>query len=451
MESWEELFSELEAFEDQQAEQKKQGLNDFNLLSSVLSANDEVRLHTRFIYSLLNPRGTHYQGARFLELFLDAIGRQNWLELSSISVLKEHSPAGQGDQIDLWITDGKRQIVIENKLNAQDQCRQVARYLEVVGATDSAQADDTLFIYLTKNRRSPSTFGLGGLTVCHQTLRLLNANSQPVAHYQNLSYRRKTHQTSIHTWLESCLKTVDRQSNVSWALLDYQAAVERAAKEYVSKVSTLKEVLDQGIAEGKRHHEQAILLARELPAINAGWLEQALTTHLEELFEPFISSGAMTKIGPENTELLRPFVHLAFQNDASTLLYAPRFNFFRPGNGTRNRGVFYRIETGPCSKQAVLMMFYGSKILHVGCLLTEHAARSVEDLMVTLKLSKPAALASKIFPRVMTYAEVLEYEGIIHLADFSNSPQKKILRQLLKSLSCADHTNVSEISEGNEI
>ena len=448
MESWEELFAALEAFDEEQAEQKRKGLNDFNLLSSVLSVNDEVRLHTRFIYALLNPKGKHYQGTRFLELFLKAIGRQDWLGLTSVTVLKEHCPDGQGDQIDLWITDGKRQIVIENKLNAQDQPQQVARYLEVINATDPAQADDTLFIYLTKNRQAPSAFGLGGLTVCHRTSRLLNTNSQPVAHYQNLSYRKNTGQDSIHTWLESCANAIDRQSHIAWALQDYQAVVERATKEYVSKVKTLKDVLEEGIAEGKRHHEQAIQLASELPAIHASWLEQALTTNLEELFEPCVGNGDMTRIGPENAELLNPFVHSTFKDDASSLLYAPKFNFFRPGNGTRNRGAFYRLETGPWAKEAVLMLFYGSKMLHVGCLLTEYADHSIEGLMPIMKLSEPGALKSKIFPQVMTYAEALEYQGITHLADFSNSPQREILGELLTSLGCAGST---PLSEGNEI
>ena len=448
MESWEELFAALEAFDEEQAEQKRKGLNDFNLLSSVLSVNDEVRLHTRFIYALLNPKGKHYQGTRFLELFLKAIGRQDWLDLTSVTVLKEHCPDGQGDQIDLWITDGKRQIVIENKLNAQDQPQQVARYLEVINATDPAQADDTLFIYLTKNRQAPSAFGLGGLTVSHRTSRLLNTNSQPVAHYQNLSYRKNTGQDSIHTWLESCANAIDRQSHIAWALQDYQAVVERATKEYVSKVKTLKDVLEEGIAEGKRHHEQAIQLASELPAIHASWLEQALTTNLEELFEPCVGNGDMTRIGPENAELLNPFVHSTFKDDASSLLYAPKFNFFRPGNGTRNRGAFYRLETGPWAKEAVLMLFYGSKMLHVGCLLTEYADHSIEGLMPIMKLSEPGALKSKIFPQVMTYAEALEYQGITHLADFSNSPQREILGELLTSLGCAGST---PLSEGNEI
>ena len=224
--------------------------------------------------------------------------------------------------------------------------------------------------------------------------------------------------------------------------------VERATKEYVSKVKTLKDVLEEGIAEGKRHHEQAIQLASELPAIHASWLEQALTTNLEELFEPCVGNGDMTRIGPENAELLNPFVHSTFKDDASSLLYAPKFNFFRPGNGTRNRGAFYRLETGPWAKEAVLMLFYGSKMLHVGCLLTEYADHSIEGLMPIMKLSEPGALKSKIFPQVMTYAEALEYQGITHLADFSNSPQREILGELLTSLGCAGST---PLSEGNEI
>ena len=446
--TWEELFAALGTFEDEQKKLKQQGLNDFNLLSSVLSVNDEARLHTRFIYSLLNPKGKHYQGTRFLELFLDAIGRRGWLNLSSVTVLKEHCPGGQGEQIDLWITDGRRQIVIENKLNAQDQYRQVERYLKVVGATDPLQAENSLFIYLSKNRHTPSAFGLGELTVCHQTLCLLNTDREPIAQYQTLSYRRNTHQKSIHTWLESCVNAVDHQSNIAWALQDYQAVIERATKEYVSKVKTLKDVLDDGIAHGKRYHEQAIQLATELPSIHASWLEQALTTNLEELFESLISNGAIAKIGPENIELLRPFVHVTYQNDLTSLLYMPRANFFRAGNNTRNRGSFYRLESGPWAKQAVLMLFYGSKMLHVGYLLTEQADTSIESLMLTLKLSKPAALASKIFPRVITYAEPLEFQGIMHLADFPHSPQRRILEQLSTALSCADCTAVSG---GNEI
>ena len=190
IDSWESFFSELSELRDLQRQQKQQGLNDFTALGSVLSPNDEVRLHTRFIYSLLNPHGKHYQGTRFLELFLESIGWAGWLDIESTVVRKEYCPNGQSDQIDLYITDGEKEIVIENKLNAKDQKRQVLRYLDAIGANSQRKAKNTLFIYLTKGRKRPSKLGLGSahddksldakrfLTLskekdCHQLLQLL--------------------------------------------------------------------------------------------------------------------------------------------------------------------------------------------------------------------------------------------------------------------------------------
>ncbi|WP_341938242.1 PDDEXK-like family protein [Marinimicrobium sp. C2-29] len=441
--SWQSLFAAMESLEAAQTSQKQQGLNDFNLLSSVLSVNDEVRLHTRFIYSLLNPEGRHYQRTRFLEIFLDVIGRQGWLELSSIMVWKEVSPNGKGDQIDLLISDGNRQIVIENKLNAQDQPRQVLRYLEAVGATDPDRADDTLFIYLTKNRESPSARGLGVLRVCPQSLYLRNARAEPMAQYQNISYRRSTRLNSIHAWLDLCANAVAQRSNLSWAIRDYQAAVERATKEYVSKVKTLKDTLEDGFIDGKRYHEQAIQLARELPAIHASWLDQALTVNVDEMFESLVSEGVVTKIESENTELLNPFLSSGYQGNSADLLYERKYNFFSSGHEARSRGTFYQVETGRFAKQAILMLFYGSQMLHVGCLLTDHAENQFPEVLAGLNLSKPGALRKNIFPRAMTYAEPLEYQGIIHLADFMKSPQREILEQVAKALCFFEATAVA--------
>ena len=61
------LFQE---YQDYRAKQKRRGLNDFNLFTTLLNKGDEVRLHSRFIASLLNPKGLHYQDSLFLEIFL---------------------------------------------------------------------------------------------------------------------------------------------------------------------------------------------------------------------------------------------------------------------------------------------------------------------------------------------------------------------------------------------
>lgn len=325
--TWDSFFKALTDLEFLQDKQKNQGMNDFTLLGSVLSVNDEVRLHTRFIYALLNPDGKHYQGTRFLELFLNIIGRRDWLNLSSVIVRKEHCPLSHGEQIDLYITDGMRQIVIENKLNARDQKAQVKRYLAAVGATQPAQADNTLFIYLTKDRQRPSNHGLADLRVCKLKSCLLNDQDQPVAKYQNLNYRSNCSTDSIHSWLTACAKEVDKNSNLAWAIRDYRSVIERATQEYVSKVETLKDMLEAGISENKQYHQQALKLVKELPAIHASWLDSALTTQLDELFQSAINDGMVTKIDTNNAELLDPYIHIQRRGKAAELLYKPKHNF----------------------------------------------------------------------------------------------------------------------------
>lgn len=45
----------------------------FNIFTTLLKEEDEVRLHTRFIHCLLDPAGFHDCGTLFLDLFLAAL------------------------------------------------------------------------------------------------------------------------------------------------------------------------------------------------------------------------------------------------------------------------------------------------------------------------------------------------------------------------------------------
>jgi hypothetical protein len=433
--SWCAFFNAMVKFEADRDEQKRQGLNDFTSLGAVLSINDEVRLHTRFIYALLNPEGKHYQGIKFLELFLCCIGRQGWFDFSSVKIHREYCPTGKGEQIDLYITDGSKQILIENKLNAKDQKCQVSRYLNVVGATDPATSDNTLFIYLTKGRKTPSSYALGDLSVCRQTSRILNAEGKPVALYQNLNYRSNTSETSIHRWLEDCAGLVQKTSNIYWAIADYIEVVERAAREYVSKVKTLKDFLEEGISEGKDYHIQAIQLARELPAVQRSWLDAALTVAIDELFELLVCKGSLLRIDKDNVSLLDPFVKGRKDFNLDQLLYEPRYNFFlERSKGNINRGAFFLVTRGPFATRVMLTLFYGVSALHVGCLLARDATEAENSVVKGLGLSEPKALRSSIFPGAFTKSSPMALQGIIDLANFSSSPQKSVLEILVTRL-----------------
>nr|NJM04810.1 PD-(D/E)XK nuclease family protein [Desulfobacula sp.] len=103
MSNYVKFFENINEFKERQKRQMNDGLNDYNLLTSVLAPHDEVRLHSRMIYSLLNPEGKHYQDTFFLEKFIEAVGLQKFsLNISNAKVHKEYK------NIDLYISDGEK-------------------------------------------------------------------------------------------------------------------------------------------------------------------------------------------------------------------------------------------------------------------------------------------------------------------------------------------------------
>ncbi len=159
------FFNNFQQFKAIQKKQKQRGLNDFNLLTTVLKYSDEVRLHSRMIGNLLNPNAKHYQDTLFLEKFLNIIGLDKWgLDLSSTSVSIEYK------DIDLYITDGDKHIIIENKIWAKDQPCQIMKYINIIVEENKGNMDlshiknDHIIldknilqvIYLTPRRKSVS-------------------------------------------------------------------------------------------------------------------------------------------------------------------------------------------------------------------------------------------------------------------------------------------------------
>ena len=137
------------------------GLNDFNLFTTLLKASNEVRLHSRFLSFLLNPNGEHCQGSLFLDLFLEKCGLAYFLDTSNTSVFAEHK------SIDLYLTDGNNHIIIENKIWAGDQQKQIKRYIETIKEEnkDINLTENLVVIYLSLDRKEPTDCSLGDFKV----------------------------------------------------------------------------------------------------------------------------------------------------------------------------------------------------------------------------------------------------------------------------------------------
>lgn len=135
----------LQRFREFNAEieaRKKRGQNDFNPLLCVQKLDDEVNMHSGFLSALLNPCGEHYQDDLFLKLFVKSIGLQEWFgNTNNAEVHKEKK------RIDMYITNGTKHIIVENKINAGDQNEQIARYIEAIAKVDSSDEGESSVEY----------------------------------------------------------------------------------------------------------------------------------------------------------------------------------------------------------------------------------------------------------------------------------------------------------------
>ncbi|MFB9053998.1 PD-(D/E)XK nuclease family protein [Formosa undariae] len=110
---------------------KKVSGDAFNVFEVINVTTDEVRLHSKFIAELLNPKGSHGQGDLFLRHFADLFKIQIDTKSAEVSIEKYIGPVKEitGGLIDIFISDNKgASITIENKIYASDQDNQLLRY-----------------------------------------------------------------------------------------------------------------------------------------------------------------------------------------------------------------------------------------------------------------------------------------------------------------------------------
>ncbi len=162
----------------------------FNIFRVLGIEDKEVKLHSRFIAELLDPKGSHDQKTAFLKMFLEQVveplppdsfpeGCKARPDENRAEVYTEHSIGpkhidgenSKGGRIDIFITDGTQHISIENKIKEPEQeDYQITRYC-------NHESDSNLVLFLTPRGDKAST----------------------KKKYHPISYR-----DHILPWLESC-------------------------------------------------------------------------------------------------------------------------------------------------------------------------------------------------------------------------------------------------------
>lgn len=187
----------------------------FNIFTTILKETDEVRLHTRFLYSLLNPEGLHDCGSLFLNLFFETLNENPGVndadeivpfEIPSRrlqwKVQKEY-PCPPNGQIDIFLESLGGTMAIENKVNSPEHKGQLADYACFL---KERTKDKSHLIFLTKDGRKSVTSG--------------------GAKYVRISYANH-----ILPWLAKCLRETYDLIPINQGLLQYRQVVRQITGE----------------------------------------------------------------------------------------------------------------------------------------------------------------------------------------------------------------------------
>lgn len=172
--------------------------------------------HSAVISELLNRNGSHKQGTKFLNLFLEMLDFKELDE--SKCIVETEKSIGEYGRIDILVSDNKNALVIENKVDAQDMDKQLYRYHQY--CRNHFPKGKFKIVYLTLDGHSPCEDSLNNKNECE-----LNVICP--------SYR-----SLIVDWLTSCISsiTADVDSTLKNSLTEYLKVIQSLTNQGEEKI-----------------------------------------------------------------------------------------------------------------------------------------------------------------------------------------------------------------------
>lgn len=204
----------------------------FNLLMLSGVGSSEVFTHTPILKELLDPNGSHGQKDLFLKSFINYFKLDFNID-TSFSIKREFR-CTQG-QIDLLLENKDKAIIIENKIYAGDQSKQLNRYYDYCIEKKKTPS----IIYLTLQGNKPSQSSLGKIINKDDKYFLVTNNEVSSIDLQCLSY-----QEDITRWLEKkILCLVKDTPNIESAIKQYLNLLKILTGELITVNKELKKML----------------------------------------------------------------------------------------------------------------------------------------------------------------------------------------------------------------
>lgn len=246
----------------QQEERNRKGEN-YNLFS-ILSIERYELKHSALIANLLDPKGSHGCGDAFLRAFFEIALKERAYPFEDCTHLHSYTEyytgpiAGDtGGRIDILVKSSCYGLIIENKIYAGDQDKQLTRY----------------------DNYGKETFGADKYLLAYLTLYGHDASKESTAtkSAEGVGYLRLSYAEDILRWLEQCVRLADNKPLVRESLNQYIRTIKQLTYQDMNQ-ENIQTIIDLAVD----HPEVVATLSSKRDAIAQGIREKYIFAELKK-------------------------------------------------------------------------------------------------------------------------------------------------------------------------
>lgn len=266
----------------------------FNIFQILRMETDEEHTHSALLAELLNPKGSHGCGNKFLHLFLEQLQLKDPLDEASTKVEIEKNIGRIDDQyesggrIDIFLTDKHNNaILIENKIYANDQYKQLYRYWNYAKKYEKFQ-----LIYLTLDGHKPSDFSIEG------NVKKLQDNDYLCVSYAN----------EIKSWISDCMVEAIHLPQVQYTLTQYLKTINNLTNQNMD--TKTQQELAELIAT-----KENIYLAQSISSVMDRAYSEIMNKHLKKLLKEIAEETKLELCIKDNINWNNQYSQFHFKNE----------------------------------------------------------------------------------------------------------------------------------------
>lgn len=222
------------ALEQAQQEERNRKGENYNLFS-ILSIERYELKHSALIANLLDPEGSHGCGDAFLRAFFEIALKERTYLFEDCTLPHSYTEyytgpiAGDtGGRIDILVESKSSHygLIIENKIYAGDQDKQLTRY----------------------DNYGKKTFGAGRYLLVYLTLFGSEASKESTAtkSAEEVGYLRLSYAEDILRWLEQCVRLADNKPLVRESLNQYIRTIKQLTYQDMNE-ENIQQIIDLAI------------------------------------------------------------------------------------------------------------------------------------------------------------------------------------------------------------